>query len=233
MSNKDKKGSTLKGFLLGTTITAVACGGLFCYSNVGYDFIAENVKEIPVLSSLFELTDDKKEKMEIDVLRDKLSNSELLLSSLTVERDELRKNKETLQAEVEKLRTYEEQYSEFESLKEAWSSNIATDNLDTFKQVFQEINPDTASSLYSDIMSNDKKDVDLKEYSSVIGEMDTSKSAKAIEKLVVTDSELVKDMFDSMNKEMQAAILSEMETKAAAVVMKLISPDIKLKVLED
>ena len=60
----------------------------------------------------------------------------------------------------------------------------------------------------------------------MIGEMDEEQAALALEKIIATDPELIKIIFDGMERERQALILSSMTTQGAAQVIKIISPGI-------
>ncbi len=58
--------------------------------------------------------------------------------------------------------------------------------------------------------------------------MDESQAAKALELLIATDSELLQVIFEGMNTDRKALILSEMTSESAAQVIKLIAPDNQL-----
>lgn len=58
--------------------------------------------------------------------------------------------------------------------------------------------------------------------------MDEIQAAEALELLISTDSELLQVIFEGMNTDRKALILSEMASGSAAQVIKLIAPDNQL-----
>lgn len=61
----------------------------------------------------------------------------------------------------------------------------------------------------------------------MIEQMDEDQAAKALEKIVSTDPELVKLIFNGMGAEKQGLVLSAMDSSIAAQTIKILSPDLE------
>lgn len=58
--------------------------------------------------------------------------------------------------------------------------------------------------------------------------MDEERAAKALEKIVPTDPELVKLIFNGMQTERQGLVLSAMDSSIAAQTIKILSPNLEI-----
>lgn len=125
----------------------------------------------------------------------------------------------------ESLKQYETMYTDFITQKEEWDAEVAQTNPELFIKQFEQIYPDHADRIYATLKGKQVVTDQQKEIAATIGSMDEEKAAAALEKLLTTDSELIKFIFDGMSKDSKAAVLSEMTSESAAQVIKLISPD--------
>lgn len=138
---------------------------------------------------------------------------------------ELQVNAKRLEEEINVLQQLKQEHQTFLEEKEKWISGIAYEKPESYKSFFEALRPETAENIYKELKTKDKMAKEQKQFAATIGEMDSRQAAKAIETIVATDPELIQMLFLSMQRERQAAILTEMQTQKAAQVIKLISPE--------
>lgn len=225
MPKEPRKLKKKQGKMKGILITAIMIGGigLIVYLNRGT--IGKLVADVPGLNKVFKV---QNEEPADNRSRDQLMKDNKVLEASIVQLKEQLLEKEQSEAllkqKIETLKQYEAQYNDFIAQKEAWNTEIANANPALFLEQYEKINPELAKNLYKDLMVQENMTKEQKKYANVIAEMDADQAAKALEKLVGTDPELIKSIFKAMDAERQAAILSAMESQYAAQVIKLISP---------
>lgn len=216
-----KKKTSLVAIVI-TVLVLIIIGLLIKYRF--YNSIASQVKDIPGLNKIFVLDDNPymnltKEELikEIEILKAKVN-------SLELEKEGQAKEKEQLLQKIDGLSEYEQNYTQFVLDKNAWDAQIAQSNPTLYIQHFEKIYPDQANQIYKELKQKEVLTKEQREYAKVIGEMDEEQAALALEKIIPTDPELIKIIFDGMERERQALILSSMTTQSAAQVIKIISP---------
>lgn len=217
---KRKKSKIWPVLISGLVIIGV---GTTIYLNRQY--IGKLVVEVPVLNKIFKVEAenpyDNISKDQLIKERDKLQETIKSLENQLIEEEQA---KVLLEEKIETLKQYETQYSDFLAQKEAWDTEIAKANPELFMEQFEKMNPELANNIYKDLIVTESMNKEQKKYANVVAEMEADQAAKALEKLIATDPELIKLLFKAMNEERQAAILSAMESQYAAQVIKLISP---------
>ncbi len=194
---------------------------------VGFIFrkpIGTVLKDVPIIGSLFK---GEEEKIPYNELESKLSTSEIEVASLKSKVEGYEAEIKALEEKIETLKQYEANYSSFLEQKENWDVSVAKTNKDLFIEQFEQIYPDTAERIYSELKGQSTMSKEQKAYASTIAQMDAQQAAKALEVLLGTDPELIQMIFENMGQEQRAAILDNMSSQSAAQTMKLISPDIK------
>lgn len=194
---------------------------------VGFIFrkpLGNILKDVPVVGNLFQV----EEELSNDELQSKLATSELELATLNGEVESYQAEIKVLEEKIETLEQYETNYSNFLAQKEAWDEEIAQTDKNLFIEQFEQMYPDTAERIYSELKGKSVMSKEQKSYASTIGQMDAEQAAKALEILLGTDPELIQMIFENMGQEQRAAILDNMSSTGAAQTMKLISPDMNM-----
>nr|WP_302595193.1 hypothetical protein [uncultured Cellulosilyticum sp.] len=195
---------------------------------VGFIFrkpIGTILKDVPIIGSLFK---EEEVKVPYNELESRLATSELEATSLRGKVESYEAEIKALEEKIETLKQYETNYNSFLEQKKAWDERIAETNTDLFIQQFEQIYPDTAEEIYSELKGQSIMSKEQKAYANTIGQMDAEQAAKAMEILLTTDPELIQMIFENMGQEQRAAILDNMTSQGAAQTMKLISPDINI-----
>lgn len=183
------------------------------------------LKDVPVIGRFMPDAFSKEETLSIEELDVKVKVQEQEIERLKAEKETLEANNTALSAQNESLKQYESMYADFLAQKEAWDEEVAKTNTDLFIDQFESVYPDTAERIYNTLKGQQILSDKQKALSKTIGEMDEAQAAKALEVLIATDSELLQMIFEGMNTDRKALILSEMTSDSAAQVIKLIAPD--------
>lgn len=148
------------------------------------------------------------------------------IETLEKQIEALTNEKQMLTQKVTDLKTYETKYSAFTTQKAAWDEKIARTDKTLFIEQFEQVYPEQAEEIYKTLKTENILSKEQKSFASMVGQMDADQAAKALEQLLVTDPEIIKVLFDNMEQERKASILSSMDAKNAATVIKLVSPNI-------
>ena len=133
-----------------------------------------------------------------------------------------------LRAEVERLRTFEENQLNFEKIKnEFYEEVIYAENgpgVDAYIEYFESMDPTTAQTLYAQVIAEQQVDAQLEAYAQAYSEM-KPKEAAAIFEAMTDDLELVAKILYQMTAEERGDILGVMDPAVAAMLTKLMDPD--------
>lgn len=199
--------------------------GIICFFRMP---ILNVLKDVPVIGRFMPDAFLKEETLSIEELNVKVKAQEQEIERLKAEKETLEENHAALSIQNESLKQYESMYADFLEQKEAWDEEVAKTNADLFIKQFESVYPDTAERIYNTLKGQQILSDKQKVLSKTIGDMDETQAAKALELLIATDSELLQAIFEGMNTDRKALILSEMTSDAAAQVIKLIAPDNQL-----
>lgn len=135
-----------------------------------------------------------------------------------------------LRAEVERLRTFEENQLNFEKIKnEFYEEVIYAENgpgVDAYIEYFESMDPTTAQTLYAQVIAEQQVDAQLEAYAQAYSEM-KPKEAAAIFEAMTDDLELVAKILYQMTAEERGDILGVMDPAVAAMLTKLMDPDMQ------
>lgn len=220
-SSKKKKGWLIPIIIL---IVLIAIGGIFYLNR---QKVASLVKDIPVLNLIFkekQISEDPYDAFSPKMLKEKLKETEKVLEAEKLKVENLQNEMVLLQEKIDALKKYEENYNTFIEQKKAWDQELARNNPELFIEQFESFYKEEADNLYLELKGKEVLSKEEKELAKTISAMESDKAAQTIEKLLTTDTELVKTLLKSMKSEEQAKIFNEMNVNAAAQVVKLIGP---------
>ena len=198
--------------------------GLIYYFRVP---ILDTLKNVPIIGQFIPDVSTE-EILSTEELNVKVKSQEQEIERLKADIETLESNNAALSSQNESLKQYETMYTDFLAQKEAWDIEVAKTNTELFIEQFESIYPDTAERIYKTLRGEKLLSDKQKALSKTIEEMDEAQAAKALELLIATDSELLQVIFEGMNTDRKALILSEMTSDSAAQVIKLIAPDNQL-----
>lgn len=222
---KHKKRKKRTGFFigLGVFIAIVAAGIVF--RNLIGAYLGNVLKDVPIANEIFKQDTDPYKSLTKQQLVTQIQQKTLEQETQNQTVIDLQEQNDALQQKITALQEYEAKYAEFISQKQAWDANIAQTNPQMFIEQFEKMYPDTMEEIYRDLKIDDQLTKEQKEFSNTVAQMEEEQAAKALEALIATDPDLIKQIFEGMKQERKSLILSNMQSENAAVVIKLLSPD--------
>lgn len=189
-------------------------------------FIASKVTQVPVLNKVFKVQDqvDPYANSSKEQLIKELESKKMEIEERDRQIALMQEENNVLMDKIKNLQEYEQKYEDFIKQKEEWDAQIAQTDKNLFISQFEKMYPDTAAKLYEDIKIETVLTKEQKTFSSMVANMDEEQAAKALEELITTDPELIKQIIMGMQPERKSLILSNMTAKNAALVIKLVSP---------
>lgn len=204
-------------------------GGLLIFFNrktIGTQ-LAKVTKDIPVLNKLFKQSNDPYENVSKDELIQEITALKEEKEGLETNIESIKQERELLNQKITSLSQYEQSYMSFLEQKQKWDEEIALKDPNLFIEQYEAMYPDDAKQIYAELKTKAVLTKSQKDFATSIGQMEEDAAAKALEKLVPTDQELIKVIFNGMETERRALILSAMDSQIAAQVIKLLSPEIQ------
>lgn len=180
------------------TVTEVENGGAYD----GYNSIEEAVNQIHVLEA------------ELESLR---SNNTTDSAKIT-----------ELEAEINRLKTFEANQVEFQRIKtEFYEEVVYAENgpgAEEYRKYYEAMDPTTAEYLYKQVIRQLQESAEIEEYAKTYSEMDAG-AAAAIFEAMTDDLNLVSRILSVMNAESRGDILAEMDPTIAAKLTKIMNPE--------
>lgn len=142
-----------------------------------------------------------------------------------------------LNAEIERLKVFEENQLEFEERVKKFDENVVfadeAPGLDAYKEYYDEINPDNAALIYEKVVKQLQFDKAVQDKADIYKKMKPAQAAAILQEMTA-DSEFVAKVLLSMEPKYSSAILAAMDpTYAAKITKKMLDLDAeRLSVLE-
>ncbi len=180
------------------TVTEVEDGGAYG----GYNSIEEAVNQIQVL------------KAELESYKSNSTSDSAKIAEL--------------EAEIERLKTFEANQVEFQRIKtEFYEEVVYAENgpgAEEYQKYYETMDPTTAEYLYKQVALQLEESKEIEEYAQTYSEMDADAAAKIFEAMT-DDLKLVSRILSVMNAEDRGDILAEMDPAIAAKLTKIMDPD--------
>ncbi len=133
-----------------------------------------------------------------------------------------------LKAEVERLKTFENNQVEFQRIKtEFYEEVVYAENgpgAEEYKKYYESIDPTTAEYLYKQVVQQVEESDDVKEYAQAYSEM-KPKEAAAIFESMTDNLGLASRILSVMSAEDRGKILGAMDSATAARITKIMDPE--------
>ncbi|MGL5674984.1 MAG: hypothetical protein ACRDDX_01070 [Cellulosilyticaceae bacterium] len=219
--NRRKKKRRLWIPLIGIGVVTIVAAALYMNRHT----IGKAVQKVPVLNQVFK-TEEKGpyDHLTKEQLIQMIEEAKGVQTTTEAKLEEEKHTNTLLQEKIVTLKQYENQYASFMKQKTEWDEALAKANPALFMEQFDLMHPEVAERVYKDVVVQEQLTKEQKKHAQALVEMEPEQAAKALEKLVGTDPELVKVLVKSMDTESQGRILSEMQSPFAAQVIKLIAP---------
>ncbi|MCR4989389.1 MAG: hypothetical protein K6A38_00795 [Lachnospiraceae bacterium] len=135
---------------------------------------------------------------------------------------------EALKAEVERLKTFEDQQVEFQRIKtEFYEEVVYADKgpgIEEYQKFYEAIDPATAEYLYKQVTIQKEESDDIKEFAKAYSEM-KPKQAAAIFEAMTDNLDLVARILNVMDATSRGKILGVMDKEVAAKITKIMDPE--------
>lgn len=134
----------------------------------------------------------------------------------------------TLKAEVERLKTFEDAQVEFQRIKTQFYEEVVyADNgpgIDEYKKYYEQMDPATAEYLYKQVAQKIQETDEVKDYAKAYSEMKPKQAAMIFEEM--TDNlDLVSRILKVMEPDDRGKILGAMDQEIAAKITKIMDPE--------
>ncbi|MCR5594279.1 MAG: hypothetical protein K6G12_00370 [Lachnospiraceae bacterium] len=135
---------------------------------------------------------------------------------------------EALEAEIERLQTFEKAQVEFQRIKdEFYNEVIYAENgpgIEAYKKYYESIDPEKAESLYQQVIKQVETDAEMQDYVAAYSAMKPKEAAKIFE--AMTDNlALAARILENMDSDSRGKILGAMDKDVAAKITKLMDPE--------
>ena len=225
----ESKGSKLTSFLVGLVVVIIwlVIFALLIKMDVGGvgTMLRPYLKNVPVINQILpdasseEIADETGYKFNsIAEAVERIKELESQLSAYQNSGDASAQQIADLQAEVDRLKVFEENQEYYEQLKDEFDREVVfTDNapdISEYKKWYESIDADNAAALYAEVV----RQLEHKQ------EVQDAKNAAAILQEMTGDTNLVAEILECMTAKQRAAILAEMDTVFAAKMTKIMYP---------
>jgi len=134
---------------------------------------------------------------------------------------------ETLKAEVERLKTFEDNQVEFQKVKnEFYEEVVYADNgpgADAYQKYYETMDPTTAEYLYKQVVQQEQESTKVQDYAKAYAAM-KPKEAAAIFEAMSDNLDLAARILETMGADDRGAILGVMDSEIAARLTKIMEP---------
>ncbi|MCR5032839.1 MAG: hypothetical protein K6A92_08250 [Lachnospiraceae bacterium] len=204
--------------------------------NFGSSVLAPILKDVPGLNlilpdSAVTETGDGTAYGGYSSLKEAVAQIESLEKQLATAQAKIQGDETTisdLQAEVDRLRTFESMQTEFERIKtEFYTEVVYAENgpgAEAYQKYYEAMDPTTAQYLYKQVVIEEAADQELQNYAAAYADM-KPKAAAAIFEDMTDNLDLVAKILGIMSSDDRGEILGVMDPVVAARLTKIMDPD--------
>jgi flagellar motility protein MotE (MotC chaperone) len=239
--SEDEEAGGVSVFLV-TLVIVIIWIGILCLlikldvGGFGSGVLAPVLKDVPVINKILPsesvvTTDDEEEYGGYTSLReavDYIKELELEIEEMQSESNVDTEEMEELEAEVERLQTFEDAQVEFERIKtEFYEEVVYAENgpgAEEYQKYYESMDPTTAEYLYKQVVQQLEADEEIQNYAQAYAEMKPKEAAGIFEEMT-DDLELAAKILNQMSAEDRGKILGVMDPEIAARITKIMDPD--------
>lgn len=153
----------------------------------------------------------------------KIKELEIMIADMTKNSSDNSTNSAELQAEIDRLKVFEENQTAFEQKKMDFDKNVifadAAPGIEEYKAYYEAINPTNAELIYRQVIEQLQYSDAIKVKAEIYKNMDPAAAARIFETMTA-DVESVAKILLSMKPKESAAIMAEMDQVIAAKITK-------------
>jgi len=197
------------------------------------------LKDVPVLSAILPAESSLSSGLPGDEVSDHgfetLEEAEAYIDQLEYElanaknsSDDDSAKVEELEAEIKRLKTFEDAQVEFERIKDEFYNEVIyaeqAPNVEEYKKYYESIEPERAEILYQQVIAQVEADKKMEDYVAAYTAM-KPKEAAAIFEAMTDNLSLAALILENMDSESRGKILGAMNSEVAAKITKLMDPE--------
>lgn len=234
-SNEKKDGNKVLTILIALMIVIIwlALFGILIKLDVGgfgSGVLRPILKDVPLINQVLPDVADQQiaeeNNYEYDSLAEAVAKIHELEATIVKMKDSGTENNSTvadLQAEIDRLKVFEENQKEFEERVAEFEKKVVfadqAPDIEEYKAFYEAIDPTRAEEIYRQVIQQLQYSNAIKEKANIYKSMDPEAAAKIMETLTA-DVEAVAQILLSMKPKESAAILAEMDNVIAAKITK-------------
>ena len=241
----DGEGSGNGSVFLGTFIIVLIWIAILClvikldFGGFGSNVLAPILKDVPVINMILPkdstgmVTENGEDEAyagydsiqdAVDYIKELELELERAQSAQSTSAEEISR----LEAEVERLQTFEDGQVEFQRIKTEFYEEVVYaekgPGLEEYRKYYEEMDPATAEYLYKQVITQLQESDEITKYASAYSSM-KPKAAAAIFENMTDNLDLAVRILGVMSAEDRAKILAVMDTEIAAKITKLMAPE--------
>lgn len=237
----DSEGGGIPAILV-TILIVVVWLGILCLlvkldvGGLGSNVLRPVIKDVPVLNLILP-KDDTVETTDPGAyggytsLKDAVEQIAFLetqLSQLQTVNAANEEELELLRAEVERLRTFEQNQLSFEAIKNQFYQEVVYaqngPGIDEYIAYYESMDPTTAQTIYEQVIRDRMVDQEIADYVAAYSAM-KPKEAAAIFEAMTGNLELVAKILDNMDSDSRGSIMGVMDPSVAAMLTEIMDPE--------
>lgn len=192
------------------------------------------LKDVPYINKILPESAKKEETKDVqypyttlDEAIDRIKELEKELSSSQSKSKGKSKNVAQLEAEVERLKEFENNQAEFEKEKSEFYEEVVFNekapDISEYKAYYESIDPANAEALYKQVVQQLEGDAQIEDYANTYASMKPKQAAALMEQMT-DDLQLVAKILQNMATDSRAKILDAMDSEVAARITKIMEP---------
>lgn len=237
-NSEEGVGGTILSIVIGIVILLILLGSIALFikldiGGLGSGVLRQYLKDVPVVNRVLpDVTDNQiaEEKgyrfNNISEAMNYIKQLESKIKTLEKSNQEDSKKISELQAEVERLKVFENQQEEFAKRVKEFDTKVVFNEkapeLAEYKAYYEKIAPDHAAKLYEQVLERLQVSEIVKQQAERYMKMEPATAAAALE-VMTADLDLVVDILTNMPTSKAALIMQEMEADYCAKVTKKMS----------
>ncbi len=158
---------------------------------------------------------------------ERIKELELELQDAQTAQNEKTGNVEELEAEIKRLKTFEDNQVEFEKIKNEFYDEVVfsdkAPDITEYQKYYEKIDPTNAEILYKQVVQQASYDKEIQDYAAAYSAM-KPKQAAAIFEAMTDNLNLAAKILMQMSSDDRGKILGAMDSKVAASLTKIMEP---------
>lgn len=235
LDNQKNIGSKIITFIIGLIIILIWLGIFVVFikldiNGFGSSILRPLVKDIPVINRILPDVSEEQIAYENDYpyktleeAINRIKELELINDSLMTDDNTTASRIKELEAEVLRLKTFEENQVAFEARVLEFEKEVVfaenAPNVEEYKKFYESINPTNAEIIYKQVIEQIQYSEAIKEKAEIYRKMKPANAAAILEDMTA-DIDLVAQMLLAMRPSESSAILAKMDKTAAAKITK-------------